>query len=485
MALIDTITSHVTSINGYIESWDESIAISLNYKEMTLLDLKSQLLSNIETINQRVDKSSGGVFLTELQTKLAGVVQYLPSITNVSHFNNCVDTNFEVTRLLSQFGYSNDRIDNVIRSSLSSRKEAQSANEAVLAIVQQVEELNAKIEKQQERLEHFFVQCFDEENIESFENKADKITKAYEQICDETGYSEQIKTANTESLKLSAEILEYRDELFEGDSTTESVKTHINELIQDLSMQQKKMQDFIQDYITGISTVSEDDQGKEVTNTIKSKKNLVDELHASFEKHIENEKNKISVYQSAFTKYEDGKKAEIEELLKGATNASLAGSFEKLKDEIDILRKKSETSFQWSIFFIVAAILIPYIPYVNGIMFPTNSDIYLNLLKRIALTGPFLWWAFHQSRQANQYFRLEQEYAHKAVVSRSFEGYKSQVLELYKESEASNQMLHRLLSGSIDTITKNPAEVLDKIKHTSSPIETITNSVTNRIPKAV
>ena len=103
----------------------------------------------------------------------------------------------------------------------------------------------------------------------------------------------------------------------------------------------------------------------------------------------------------------------------------------------------------------------------------TSDNVYIELLRRVLFTGPFVWLAYYQAKKTNQYFRLEQEYAHKAVVSRSFEGYKSQVLELYKDNPASQEMLQKLLGGSIDTIAKNPAEVLDNFKESSHPLEGI------------
>lgn len=476
MSMLDSINNEITAIKGYVDVWDENTANTLHYKETNLLELKQQILANIEIIDDRVDEASGGVFLSELHARLTVITQHSPTITNASYFNACVDANFEVTILLSQFGYSNNRVDNVIRSSLSSRKEAQLAHQAILHDAEVINQLKATLEEQQEHIETFFDHCFDEDNTESLENKGKEITDAYEKICDENGYSKSIQTAKEESIAFRDEVLEYRDELFEGDSETESVQTHINDLVQELLAQQKRMQSFIQEYISGSSTVTEDKDGNDITTIIKSKKQLVDELHLSFEEHIKNEEGKISDYQSAFEQYETSKKEEIEGLLKAATNASLASSFETLKGEIKTLKEGSEKSFKWALIFIVSAILLPYIPTLNEFMF-TSDNLYLNLLKRALLTGPFIWWAFHQSRKANQYFRLEQEYAHKAVVSRSFEGYKSQVLELYKDSVDSNAMLQRLLSGSIDTITKNPADVLDKVQHTSSPIGEMKNTI--------
>ncbi len=480
----EIINNEVISINGYIDDWDESTANTLHYKNTHLLDLKQQILANIEIINSRIDDSTNRVLLHEIQSKLAAVNQHLPNVSNSSHFNACIDANFEVTRTLSQFGYSNNRVDNVIRSSLSSRKEAQRAHQDTIEIAQEIEKLKVDLDDKQQQIESFFDHCFNEEDADSFDNKTKSISEAYEKICTVNGYSESIETANNESIKYRNEILEYKNELFENDNENESIQTQVNDLLHNLLAQQKKIQGFIQDYITGTSTIIDDVSGNETTTANRSKKQLIDELHDNFQQHIDNQKNKISEYQTEFEKYESGKREEIEGLLKMATNASLASSFEVQRKKTRNAKMFSELLFWLALVLVVAAILIPYIPDVKALMFNTKDDVYLNLLKRALLTSPFIWWAFHLSRKANQYFRLEQEYAHKAVVSRSFEGYKSQVLELYKESEASNTMLQRLLSGSIDTITENPTDILDKVKHTSSPVEEFNSSIMRTVENA-
>lgn len=150
---------------------------------------------------------------------------------------------------------------------------------------------------------------------------------------------------------------------------------------------------------------------------------------------------------------------------------------EIFRGQTEGLKKESEKYFFWALIALVAAIFLPYIPCIKDLMFDSDN-IYLNLVKRVLFTGPFIWLAYHQSRKTNQYFRLEQEYAHKAVVSRSFEGYKSQVLELYKDNPASQSMLEKLLTGSIETIAKNPAEVLDSVKATNHPLQDIKENLT-------
>ena len=268
--------------------------------------------------------------------------------------------------------------------------------------------------------------------------------------------------------------------MLDGDSENESIKQQIHELNQEMLANQAKMQKFISDYITGTVTTTKTEAGVEKEVKTKSKKELVDELHKSFEGHIASEKAKITEYIEAFDNYKTAKQAEIEGLLKNATNASLASAFENFRTQTEGLKNKSESYFFYSIIALIVAIILPYIPYLKDWMF-TSDNVYIELLRRVLFTGPFVWLAYYQAKKTNQYFRLEQEYAHKAVVSRSFEGYKSQVLELYKDNPASQEMLQKLLGGSIETIAKNPAEVLDNVKGSSHPLEDIKENLSGLI----
>ena len=134
------------------------------------------------------------------------------------------------------------------------------------------------------------------------------------------------------------------------------------------------------------------------------------------------------------------------------------------------LKKDSEKAFKIMIGVLVGMLGISYLLQSAG-NWPKSDVWYVAMLYRASFVSPLIWLAYSYAKKANQYFRLEHEYEHKEVVSRSFEGYKSQVLELYEDDQTSKELLEKLLTGSIETIAKNPAEVLDKVKDTGHPLD--------------
>lgn len=475
----NAIHNKIKALEPIIQPWVADTAPALVYKSTSLVGLKTLLTRCFEVLKREFTVNEVSILTVEIEAHLDSIQQHIPNYTNQGYFNQCVISAFEIFRLLHSFGYINHRLSKIISSSLTNRKLAATAFSETVKTSADIKAFKSEIEEYKSQIEEFYQQCFGEDD-DSYKNKLGEIGEAYAKILEDDGYLEKIEAANKESSEYRDEILEFKTELLDGDSDKESTKQQIHDLNQEMLANQTKMQAFIRDYITGSVTITKSETGldKEVKN--KSKKELVDELHKSFEAHIASEKAKIADFIDAFEKYKTGKQAEIEGLLKGATNASLAGAFESFRSQTEALKKESEKYFFWTIVALVVAIILPYIPYLKVWMF-VSDNIYIELLKRVLFTGPLVWLAYYQAKKTNQYFRLEQEYAHKAVVSRSFEGYKSQVLELYKDNPASQEMLQKLLVGSIETISKNPAEVLNNFKGSSHPLEDIKDNLSNLI----
>lgn len=469
----------IKALEPLIQQWAADTAPALVYKSTNLIGLKNLLNKCFQILKTEFTAGETSALTEDIEAQLDAINQHIPNYTIQNYFNQCVASAFEIFKLLHSFGYINHRLDKIIRTSLANRKQAASAFNETVQTAAKIKTVDSEVEEYKTQIEAFYQQCFGEED-DSYKNKLAEIDDAYTKILDDEGYLEKVEAANKESAEYRDEILEYKVELLDGDSENESIKQQIHELNQEMLANQAKMQKFIAEYITGTVTTTKTESGIEKEVKTKSKKELVDELHKSYEGHIASEKAKIAEYIDAFDKYKTAKEAEIEGLLKSATNASLASAFESFRTQTETLKNTSEKYFFYSIIALVAAIILPYVPCFKDWMF-TSDNVYIELLRRVLFTGPFVWLAYYQAKKTNQYFRLEQEYAHKAVVSRSFEGYKSQVIELYKDNPASQEMLQKLLGGSIDTVAKNPAEVLDSTKGSSHPLEGIKENLSSLI----
>ncbi len=190
---------------------------------------------------------------------------------------------------------------------------------------------------------------------------------------------------------------------------------------------------------------------------------------------------------------------EYDKIIKGlnekATNASLSSSYKQQGDAI------RETIGRWDIGFILSIIAIAIIAVctfneVNEILnkdigavitelakikSETNQTYNISIIpsdkiyimifgffSKITMALPFIWLAIFCSNRRKEAMRLEQEYAHKVAVASSYASYKEQISNL---NETNPELLKELMASTINIISKNPSDFLDKSKSSDKLID--------------
>ncbi|MFD1162072.1 hypothetical protein [Hwangdonia seohaensis] len=152
----------------------------------------------------------------------------------------------------------------------------------------------------------------------------------------------------------------------------------------------------------------------------------------------------------------------IEGLLPGATSAGLAKSY------YDQKRSYKTPNVIWSAVFTLTMIGMVYyaIQTVND-----SSDIgnaFMNILSRAPFFIPTIWLALFASKQQSQNRRLEQEYAYKESLAKSYDGYKREIEKL-PESDEKNEIMEKLIRSMVDAAGFNPSSTLEKVSHNDKP----------------
>ena len=187
-------------------------------------------------------------------------------------------------------------------------------------------------------------------------------------------------------------------------------------------------------------------------------------------------KQAIETHQKDLDEYEDKQKAKIEMLLSGATSVGLARAFRSLRKTSSRAVKNYTTLFYVSLgfLFIIASIaVIPELCYVFPEIFETCKastnapwiSWVRGVLAKSLFVVPALWFAIFASKRRSEHQRLQQEYAHKEAVSKSFEGYKEQIKALKLDDE---KLLAELLGIAIKAIGYNASITLGA-KHGDDP----------------
>lgn len=146
---------------------------------------------------------------------------------------------------------------------------------------------------------------------------------------------------------------------------------------------------------------------------------------------------------------------QIEGALTGATNVELAKAFQDQKNSYKWPKNG------WAILFILTIAFMIYLGLDAASITSQGSQYLYDLGKRLMVFGPLIWLALFASKQQAQNKRLEQEYAHKEAVTKTFIGHQRQIEKL-AESDKKDALLVQLAQTTINTIDFNPSSTLEK-----------------------
>ncbi|WP_226422240.1 hypothetical protein [Vibrio sp. E14] len=146
---------------------------------------------------------------------------------------------------------------------------------------------------------------------------------------------------------------------------------------------------------------------------------------------------------------------QIEGALTGATNVELAKAFQDQKESYKLPKNG------WAILFILTIGFMICLGLDAASISSQGSQYLYDLGKRLMVFGPLIWLALFASKQQAQNKRLEQEYAHKEAVTKTFVGHQRQIEKL-AESDEKDSLLVQLAQTTINTIDFNPSSTLEK-----------------------
>lgn len=86
---------------------------------------------------------------------------------------------------------------------------------------------------------------------------------------------------------------------------------------------------------------------------------------------------------------------------------------------------------------------------------------------RVIINLPLIWAATVANINLNKYSKLEQEYAHKESLAKSYERYKNEILKLSNEEDV-NALREKLLHLNLDAFRKNPADAMEQTSSDST-----------------
>jgi hypothetical protein len=330
------------------------------------------------------------------------------------------------------------------------------------------------------------------------------------------------------AVELREKIESYYDELFKGDEESDAIKNQISSILTSINEQFDEIDSFhtkllIDEEEESLSTqienakksINEDtEEAKELLTETSSKVQELKEfyfkifgtpneetgvLEGGLRQELDTRLKELDEYKSNQTKafetlisdkakaleeYEATQKERIENLYKkieehlpGATSAGLAKAYEKRRKFYQI------PIFTWNVVFVIAMLIMIYFGYKNLQDVKNWEDALKHILHYTPIYLPAIWLAIYASKRRSESRALEEEYAHKEALAKSYSSYKLQIEEIGGDDKG---LIEKLLDKTIDTVSDNPSKVLDRKHGDNSPVmdlaEKVADNVVSKIP---
>lgn len=241
------------------------------------------------------------------------------------------------------------------------------------------------------------------------------------------------------------------------DNKETSIKADIDFIQNDINSTYKRLNDIVTDYIQKLTDL--DKFYVKIFGTVENNQRV-----GGLEQEIEDRLHQLNQYnEEQKTKFKS-LKDEIESLLKDATNASLASSYEKSKESYRNSIISWNIAFMFSMFGILGVAIWAFVEVADRL----EPLVVLGaILVRLPLYIPLTWLAIFATRRRNEIKRLQEEYKHKETLARSFLGFKEQIDKI--QDTQKEILTAKLMKNLVEMTNENPNKSLDKTSKENIP----------------
>lgn len=366
----------------------------------------------------------------------------------------------------------------------SSRKAAEYKNKSELRL-EDIKEIVRKSNDEYSNLSQ--TKGYIEDIKESIDALKIRATDAFELLSETNDrYAERIKTIDSKLTEFEKFYSNYPD----LDENLEEISDYIKKIEENLEKSNvslialNKRKKDIDDIYREIFGYEQQDENNEITKI----EGLKDELEKSYQKislEIKESNDKIndvhSSYEAKYSEFEKSYKnkyekiiLEINSLLPRALTAGLSAAFSS-KREDEILESKSlQSNFTKGIYILICVSLLPVAISVWSLFKGISLEEVITRLPRLVLAIvpmyiPALWFTYSASKKLNLSKRLIEEYTHKEVLSKTYEGLSNQIASI-TDKEQSEELKFRLLSSFLQVSSENPGKLISNYNSSDHPI---------------
>ncbi len=426
-------------------------------KDLDYLESERQKLWG-EVVSHRNDLAMAQKSIAALKNEISTLTEAVVKKTS-DYERDAKNSSAQVTR------YKNKAIETL--------KEAEQSKSAVLQLFAQAQETSMLLSDANAKYKTIKAQ--DAEVSES----CDKIASARESFLEMADDVEaSLANARTKLTAASASA----DEVAVLESSIEAISKKVT-LLHSQSAKRNGEISQLHNEVLGY-TYEDEDTGEE--SSVVGLKEELDESYSELKKSVasfsedltEFKDRKIEEYKS----FESAKsdefekiKTEIRGLLPEAMTAGLSHAYEEKRKAEEEEQVKAAVTFKRSIYALAAVSIIPiFVSLYSGLVDGKTLDEIIRNLPQIVLAitplyTPVFWFAIVANKRIKLAKRLAEEYSHKEVLSKTFEGLSTQI-ESMDDSEVSRDLRIRLLYNIISVSSENPGKLISNYNKSDNPI---------------
>lgn len=320
---------------------------------------------------------------------------------------------------------------------------------------------------------------------EDLKNKIDLVHKSLNEI--EEKYNAKVININSKISdfeKFYSNYPDFGEKLEEISDFIKSVEENVeksNISLSSLNKRKKEIDDLHRE-IFGYEQ-SDDDTG-EITKIggIKAElENAYQNVSSKIEDAIDKTNTINSLYGSKYADFEESHKSryeninkEIENLLPKALTAGLSAAFSSKKQSEIEFSEKLQRNFNLGIYLLLLVSILPVIVSIQFLMNGVLLEEVILRLPRLVLAIipmylPVLWFTYSASKKLNLSKRLIEEYTHKEVLSKTYEGLANQISNIV-DKQQSEELKFRLLSSFLQISSENPGKLISNYNSSDHPV---------------
>lgn len=298
-----------------------------------------------------------------------------------------------------------------------------------------------------------------------------------------------------ENFENNSELVEKLETLNQHFEQGEETKGKIETLLKSIQPKKKEIDNLYRE-IFGYSDIQKDENDKDVEVKIEGLKDQLEDTYDNLSKEFELLKSSISEtkketltnYSSFIKEKEDAYSKtldnwnkehnnvldKINKLLPNALTTGLSYAYSEKKESEVAESKKYAKNFERAA---IGLIFMSLIPFILSVVFIWNGkslhDVILDsprfVLAIIPMYIPILWIAYSSNKKLNLSKRLIEEYTHKEVLSKTFEGLSHQINNIENE-DLSADLRIKLLYNILSVSSENPGKLISDYNKSDHPL---------------